>query len=145
MKPGTPDDVPLQTVLRNRPHWVVAAHAAAGLIIGFIFLPLIPLVRAFGWPRDASVGISVFGLMPLLIVVAGVLYPRLAVNMLGLLVAILTWSAGYGVASMLMGFGLSSITFSLGIMAPFVVPAYFVLTFLAFGLGRLRRKHRRGA
>ena len=73
------------------------------------------------------------------------LSPRLVVNALGLLVAILTWSAGYGVACMLMGFDLSSITFGLAIMAPFVVPAYFVLTLLAFGLGRLRRKHRRGA
>ncbi|MHC4142052.1 MAG: hypothetical protein ACYSUF_09305 [Planctomycetota bacterium] len=131
--------------LRMRSFWIVAAYAAAGFIIGFVLLPLIPVMRALGWPRDTSVGITLFGLMPVLIVVAGVLYPRLVVNVLGVLAAILTWSAGYIVACMLMDFGRGSIGYNLAIMAPFTLPPYFVLTFLAFGLGRLRRKHRRKA
>jgi hypothetical protein len=142
--PGTPTDAPEQAGLRTRPHWIVVAYAAAGLIIGFLFLPLISLVRAVGWPRDISVGISLFGLMPVLIVVAGVLYPRLVINVLGLLVAILTWSAGYGVACMLRGSDTVTIGYNLVIMGQFMVPAYFVLTLLTFGLGRLWRKHRRG-
>jgi hypothetical protein len=125
-----------------RSHWIVTAYAASGFVIGFVFLPLIPLVRAVGWPRDTSVGIALYGLMPALIVVAGVVHPRLVVNLLGVLAAIGTWSAGYAVACTMMEFDGGSIGYNLVIMAPFTVPVYFLLTFLAFALGRLRRGKR---
>jgi hypothetical protein len=123
---------------------VVGLYAAAGLVIGFVFLPLIPLVRALGFPRDSAVGIALFGLMPILIVVVGVLRPRLDVNLLGLLVALITWSLGYMLACMIMGFDLSSIGFSLTIMAPIMVPVYIALSLLAFGVGRFRCAQARG-
>jgi hypothetical protein len=122
---------------------IVGLYAAAGLVIGFVFLPLIPVVRALGFARDSSVGVALFGFMPILIVVAGVLWPRLVVNLLGLFVALLTWSLGYMIACMIMGFDLSSVGFSLSIMAPIMVPAYIALALLSFGVGRLRRAQAR--
>lgn len=131
--------------IQNSSHRVVAVYAACGLAIGFIFLPLIPLVRILGFPRDSSLGIAILGLMPLLLVVLGLAYPRFLINLLGLIVAILTWALGYAVASLLMGFGSSCIVFSLVIMAPLVLPAYFILTLLVFVLANSWRPSRHGA
>lgn len=124
-------------------HRFLALYAACGLVIGFGFLPLIPLVRFLGFPRDTSVGIALFGLMPLLVVGAGLSYPRLSLNLLGLGLAILTWALGYTAASLLMGFTLSSVGYSLVIMAPLVVPGYVVLGLLVCLLVNLRRRSRR--
>lgn len=131
--------------IQNSSHRVVAVYAACGLAIGFIFLPLIPLVRILGLPRDSSVGIAIFGLMPLLLIVLGLSYPRFLINLLGLIVAMLSWALGYAVASLLMGFGSSCIVFSLVIMAPLVLPAYFILTLLVFVLANSWRPSRHGA
>ncbi len=131
--------------IQNPSHRVVAVYAACGLAIGFIFLPLIPLVRILGLPRDSSVGIAIFGLMPLLLIVLGLSYPRFLINLLGLIVAMLSWALGYAVASLLMGFGSSCIVFSLVIMAPLVLPAYFILTLLVFVLANSWRPSRHGA
>ncbi|MHC4505511.1 MAG: hypothetical protein ACYTFI_19575 [Planctomycetota bacterium] len=108
---------------------------------GFVFLPLMPVVRMLGFPRDSSVGFSLYGLMPLLLVALGVSCPRLLVNVVGLVLAILACALGYAVGCQLMGSG--SVAFNLVSMAPFVVPPYFVLVLLVYGFVHLRRRLRR--
>ena len=115
---------------------VIAVYAGFGLAIGFSFLPLIPVVRAIGWPRDTSVGIALFGLMPMLIVLTGLRHPWLWVNLVGLLLAMLSWAVGYAAGNLLMGIG--SIGFNLAIMAPYVVPGYVALTLVVFVLASRR-------
>ena len=115
-------------------HWVMAVYVGCGLLIGLSFLPLVPVVRAIGWPRDASVGLGLFGLLPLLIVLAGAACPRLLVNLVGLLLAIVSWSAGFTAANLLAGYGFRSVAFNLVLMAPFVVPGYVVLALVVWAL-----------
>ena len=113
-------------------HRIVVVYAAFGVVIGFIFLPLIPLVRLIGLPRDTSVGIAAFGLMPLLIVTMGVVCPRLPVNLVGVTVAVMGCAFGYAVASLFMGFGVSSIGYGMTIMGAVLVPGYIVLALVVF-------------
>ena len=109
---------------------VFAAYAIGGLVSGLAFLPLIPIVRALGLPRDSSVAISLFGFMPLLIIVLGGLYRKFWPNLLGVFVCMLTWSLGYALACAIGGF--DQIVFGLLHLGLFIVPAYVALALAVY-------------
>jgi membrane protease YdiL (CAAX protease family) len=119
---------------RSAAHLVIAIDVACGLAIGLSFLPLIPVVRALGWPRDASAGLGLFGFLPLLIVLTGVACPRLPVNLLGLLVAVVSWAAGFTAANLALGYGFRSVAFNLAIVAPYLGPGYVLLALAVWAL-----------
>lgn len=114
------------------------AYAAAGLLSGFALLPLTPAARAVGLPRDAGVGIALFGLLPLLIIALGVLHRKCLAGLAGTLLALAGWGAGYAVACKLAGYG--SIRYNLTLMAIFAVPACLLLALLVYGLTAWRAR-----
>ena len=131
----SPYSVKTRSYLRYKqiPHeWIVRGPATQEEYQKYARLPLIPLVRLIGLPRDTSVGIAAFGLMPLLIVTMGVVCPRLPVNLVGVTVAVMGCAFGYAVASLLMGFGVSSIGYGMTIMGVVLVPGYIVLALVVF-------------
>ena len=120
---------------RNRSSTVAAFYTIGGVISGFAYLPLIPLVRAIGLPRDSSVAIALFGFMPLLIIVLGWHYRGFLLNLVGVLVSMLAWAVGYALACKIWG-GLSPGMIALGLinMGQFMAPAYVVLALLVYAL-----------